>query len=205
LQSVRRRFHLQHRDPGDAVAASVSDATQVRVLDIDRPLARVMLDPSADRGTHLHTRTVGMNEAIPVGAHLASPRRGYIHHGIYAGNGRVIHYAGFSGAYRRGPVEEVTLDRFTRNRGLQIRPHVAPRFAGLEAVARARARLGEDRYRLWSNNCEHFVEWCIAGTARSAQVEAWRARVRRSWGFFVAPLAWLVRPAGPGRAQRGRS
>ena len=40
------------------------------------------------------------------------------------------------------------------------------------AVERARSRLGEDRYRLWSNNCEHFVHWCLTGSARSRQVEA---------------------------------
>lgn len=31
--------------------------------------------------------------AIPLGAHLVSPRKRYRHHGIYVGNGRVIHYA----------------------------------------------------------------------------------------------------------------
>ena len=30
----------------------------------------------------------------PLGAHLVTPRRGYTHHGIYVGNGIVIHYAG---------------------------------------------------------------------------------------------------------------
>lgn len=136
-----------------------------------------------------------MSEPIPVGAHVATPRRGYVHHGIYAGNGRVIHYAGFSRTYRRGPVEEVALERFTRNRGLQVHAHSAPRYDGAEVVARARARLGEDRYRLLSNNCEHFVEWCITGTPRSAQVEAWRLRVRQSWSALLAPLDRLARPA----------
>jgi HRAS-like suppressor 3 len=143
-----------------------------------------------------------MPEAIPVGAHLASPRRGYVHHGIYAGNGRVIHYAGFSRTYRRGPVEEVALEHFTRGRELQVRAHLAPRYDGVAVVARARTRLGENRYRLWSNNCEHFVEWCIAGTPRSAQVEAWRSRVRRTWGALIAPLAGLARPAATPLAAR---
>jgi HRAS-like suppressor 3 len=143
-----------------------------------------------------------MSEAIPVGAHVASPRRGYVHHGIYAGNGRVIHYAGFHRAYRRGPVEETTLERFTRGRGLQVRAHAAPRYEGAAVVARARTRLGENRYRLWSNNCEHFVEWCIAGTGRSAQVEAWRSRARRTLSVLSVPLAWLSRPGAPVLAAR---
>jgi len=38
-------------------------------------------------------------------------------------------------------------------------------------VARARSRLGENRYRLTTNNCEHFCEWCLSGESRSEQVE----------------------------------
>ncbi|MBM3395582.1 MAG: hydrolase, partial [Betaproteobacteria bacterium] len=49
-----------------------------------------------------------MPTSIPVGSHLITPRRGYIHHGVYVGEGRVIHYAGFKGFLRAGPVEEVS-------------------------------------------------------------------------------------------------
>jgi hypothetical protein len=114
---------------------------------------------------------------MPIGAHLATPRRGFVHHGLYAGGGRVIHYAG--GALRRGPVEEVSLERFARGRGVAVKPWVAPKYAGEDAVARARSRLGEDRYRVRSNNCEHFVHWCLSGIARSPQIEGWMpARLR---------------------------
>ena len=65
-----------------------------------------------------------------------------------------------------------------------------PRFAGPAAVERARERLGEDRYSLWSNNCEHFVEWCLSGTPRSAQVDALRAR----WRGRLAGLGSLLQP-----------
>ena len=47
-----------------------------------------------------------------------------------------------------------------------------------EVICRARSRVGEDRYRLLTNNCEHFCEWCLRGTARSFQIEAWLARPR---------------------------
>jgi hypothetical protein len=30
----------------------------------------------------------------PIGAHIVTPRRGYTHHGIYAGEGRVVQYGG---------------------------------------------------------------------------------------------------------------
>lgn len=117
-------------------------------------------------------------EALTPGAHLVTPRWGYSHHGIYAGEGRVIHYAGLSRSFRRGPVEEIPLERFARGRGYAVKPHAAPQYAGDAAVKRARLRLGENRYRFWSNNCEHFVEWCISGASRSAQVDAWKARLR---------------------------
>ena len=123
-----------------------------------------------------------------LGTHLVSPRRGYQHHGIYAGEGRVIHYAGFSRLFRRGPVEEVSLARFARGRGVLAQAHATPAFAGTAAVTRARTRLGEDRYRFWTNNCEHFVQWALNGTPRSSQVERWVHGWRRTW----SRIAWAV-------------
>jgi hypothetical protein len=40
-----------------------------------------------------------------------------------------------------------------------------------EVVRRARLRLGEDRYRLLTNNCEHCCECCIRREHRSYQVD----------------------------------
>lgn len=121
---------------------------------------------------------------VPVGAHLVTPRRGYSHHGIYVGAGRVIHYAGFSRSLRRGPIVEVSLQEFTQGRDVRVRESVAPTFSGASCVERARLRLGEDRYRFLSNNCEHFAEWCVSGTSRSRQVEAWLMRIRRGLAGF---------------------
>jgi len=41
------------------------------------------------------------------------------------------------------------------------------------SVHRALGRLGEQRYNLIFNNCEHFAHWCKTGRHRSAQVEGW--------------------------------
>ncbi len=132
-----------------------------------------------------------MSDDLPLGAHLTSPRRGYLHHGVYAGNGRVIHYGGFSRLFVSRPVEEVSLETFTLGRGLVVKPWVAPRYSGTQVVDRARSRLGENRYRLLSNNCEHFAEWCIGGQSRSQQVESWIGAMKKT----VARLA-------PRRARR---
>jgi hypothetical protein len=112
-------------------------------------------------------------EPIPVGAHLATPRRGFVHHGIYVGAGRVIHYGGYARAWRVMPVEDVSLAEFACGREISVRPWSAPAFDADAVLRRARSRLGENRYSLFVNNCEHFVQWCIGGRARSPQIERW--------------------------------
>jgi hypothetical protein len=109
--------------------------------------------------------------AIPIGAHLVTRRLGYTHHGIYVGEGRVVHYAGLAGVIGRGPVEEVGLAAFAGAREIEVRAEPSARFAGEVAAARARSRLGEGAYRLISNNCEHFCAWCLHGVSRSQQIE----------------------------------
>ena len=133
--------------------------------------------PSA---THVAAAACGsVPDALPIGAHLVTPRFGYAHHGIYVGNGKVVHYAGLSRALvLRGPVEEVSLEEFADGRTVVIKSRPRPRFAPHEVVARARSRLGEDRYRLTTNNCEHFCEWCLSDESRSEQVERIVNKVR---------------------------
>lgn len=105
------------------------------------------------------------------GAHVVTPRAAYLHHGIYVGNGYIVHYAGFSRGLRNAPVEKVTVDEFTHGQALRILCDASPHFSGAEVVARALSRIGEDRYHLLKNNCEHFCEWCLRAEPRSYQVE----------------------------------
>jgi Lecithin retinol acyltransferase len=59
-------------------------------------------------------------------------------------------------------------------------------------VVRARSRLGEDRYRLTTNNCEHFCHWCLTGEPRSAQVDrlvGWLARSGAVWRQLMRAYA----------------
>jgi len=44
-------------------------------------------------------------------------------------------------------------------------------FSPHETVTRAYSRLGEDKYNLIMNNCEHFAIWCKTGLSKSYQVE----------------------------------
>ena len=122
--------------------------------------------PSAPRSPNIPVGT-----EPPLGAHLVTQRRGYEHHGIYVGDGKVVHYAGLAGRLHRGPVEEITVAQFGAGHDIWIRPSAFPKYAGQEAIRRARSRLGENRYRLLTNNCEHFCAWCLYGESRSEQVE----------------------------------
>jgi hypothetical protein len=108
----------------------------------------------------------------PVGAHVVTQRRGYTHHGIYVGVSQVVHYAGLARGLRRGPVEEISLSSFAAGHAVGVMASVQQKFDAREVVRRARSRLGEDRYRLLTNNCEHFCEWCLQGERRSYQIEA---------------------------------
>ena len=127
----------------------------------------------------------------PLGSHVITPRRGYLHHGIYVGAGSVVHYAGLANGLRRGPVEEISLTRFSGGRPVWIRLDLRTPFDCGEVIRRARSRVGEHRYRLLTNNCEHFCEWCLRGENRSYQVEAWLARPGRA---LKATLRLIARP-----------
>lgn len=118
-------------------------------------------------------------EDFPIGAHLLTPRRGYTHHGIYVGNGRVVHYAGLHRAWSRGPVEEVSLAEFADGQAVLLKIGAAAIYPDAAIVERARSRLGENRYRLTTNNCEHFCEWCLRGHSHSEQVDRWLALPRK--------------------------
>ena len=135
---------------------------------------------------------LGAGEEPPLASHLVSPRRFYSHHGIYVGNGRVIHYAGLAYGLRYGPVEDVSLERFAHGRRIRIR-HDTVRFDRREVVERARSRLGESRYRVLTNNCEHFCAWVLRNESRSKQVERLRALPRVLYGAVCSHFQHIER------------
>ncbi|WP_233853651.1 lecithin retinol acyltransferase family protein [Paraburkholderia sp. HD33-4] len=140
---------------------------------------------------------------LPVGAHLASRRPGYMHHGIYIGDGRVIHYAGLSGRFCGGPVEAIPLEHFSAGFRIEIVRHPDAPYTGREVARRAASRLGERNYRVLTNNCEHLCQWCVCGHGRSSQVEACirnpARAVRVLITFLACKLAHDWMPAWSGR------
>lgn len=106
-----------------------------------------------------------------LGDHLAVQRLGYRHHGLYIGDGQVIHYQGpFASDDRTGQIVLCSLDDFHRGQPLQVVSHSNRPFSPEECIARAFSRLGEQDYHLLFNNCEHFVLWCIEDRHSSPQV-----------------------------------
>jgi Lecithin retinol acyltransferase len=120
---------------------------------------------------HRADRLLAIGEEPPLGAHLVTPRFAYAHHGVYVGGGAVVHYAAFAKCWRRGPVEQISLSRFAHRNPVWVRPGRRDTLPCAEIVRRARSRVGENRYRFFRNNCEHFSEWCVNGEPRSLQVE----------------------------------
>ena len=80
---------------------------------------------------------------------------GYTHHGLYIGNNQVIHYS-------EGEVRIDSLEDFKKDCEIRVIDSVAT-YSKEEINSRAFSRLGEKRYNLVFNNCEHFVNWCRSG------------------------------------------
>lgn len=108
------------------------------------------------------------------GNHIYVKREGYTHHGIDIGKGWVIHYTGD------------IWQKITKQSKHSIRKDKKSVFAGKskihvvsytschsvqKTINMAHSRLGEKKYDLIFNNCEHFATWCKTGKSRSKQVE----------------------------------
>lgn len=89
----------------------------------------------------------------------------YEHHGIDCGDGTVIHY-------RKSDEAQITrtpLSHFTRGKPVFVKAQPTA-FVPDVVVQRAESRLGERRYDLLNNNCEHFANWCKTGRHESEQL-----------------------------------
>lgn len=111
-----------------------------------------------------------MTTDFPLGAHLVTPRTIYSHHGIYVGNGQVVHYSGLASGLESGPVEVAGLDAFCAGNEVSVKTY-RNSYSGNEIVQRAMSRIGESSYSVFNNNCEHFCLWCITGSHTSSQVD----------------------------------
>jgi hypothetical protein len=90
----------------------------------------------------------------------------YEHHGIDCGNGTVIHYSKAEG---EPTIRRTSLKDFAWGNPIRVKPYTVSYIPDV-VIQRAESRLGERRYDLMTNNCEHFANWCKAGRNESEQL-----------------------------------
>ena len=110
------------------------------------------------------------------GDHIRVLRYGmFYHHAIDIGNGKVIQYRG---EIIRGkdPTQSTvginSASEFLRYAGsdLEVVQYSEEIFTSDEVIKRAKNRLGENRYNIFFNNCEHFCYWCKTGRSKCIQL-----------------------------------
>ncbi len=89
------------------------------------------------------------------------------HHGIDCGDGTVIHY---TGNINCGKVVQTSYQEFARGKTIYVEKSYPYKYSPDEIVKRAIRKLNEHKYCLFSNNCEHFANYCTTGNHHSTQV-----------------------------------
>lgn len=130
---------------------------------------------------------------MAIGDHLFIQYRAFQHHGIDLGDGTVIEYGGKGTGFMS--VRRVLLRDFLA-RGPSFIKHYAPGTAlePWQTVQLAWARLREQRYDLFNNNCEHLAYWCKTGRNWSPQAERLKSAFRV--GAVVGLITLVATAAG---------
>lgn len=88
----------------------------------------------------------------------------YTHHAIDLGNGKVIEYSRTEGIRLKSKKD------FSKNK-LIFTKYYTNCSSSEETLKRAYKKLGEKKYNLFFNNCEHFAYWCKTGIHKSEQID----------------------------------
>ncbi|MBQ4157855.1 MAG: lecithin retinol acyltransferase family protein [Clostridia bacterium] len=116
------------------------------------------------------------------GDHIRVQHLFFYHHGLYVGDGNVIHFAGPDSATLtdadKVTVRRDTIDHFAMGRNIEVclySPISRLQMRPLKKIlAYAESRLGSGKYDILANNCEHFVNECLFGKAFSNQIDSIR-------------------------------
>ena len=136
---------------------------------------------------------------LKAGDVIGVSRGAYEHYAIYAGNGKVIHYAGETSDFNgKVSIHEAPFEEFLKGNSeyfvisfegkYPVKIHSSTKFISggyfdccdikwkgkyspTETLKRAYSRIGEAKYSVIKNNCEHFALWCKTGNAESTQVK----------------------------------
>lgn len=134
----------------------------------------------------------------------------YSHYGVYAGDGKVIHFTADDGSGHsetdpnNADIIETDFSVFQKGGHINVDNQEEAKYSRDEIVSRARALIGTQKgnYDLVTNNCEHFAKYCKTGSKISDQVdevrtvvppvvfdtyEELRDSVKRTKSVFVVP------------------
>jgi hypothetical protein len=118
------------------------------------------------------SRSIRVSEAdLLPGDHIyvKRNRRFYDHHGIYIGDGKVIHVTGSLREKVDPEVRETDLPKFLKG-GIPSRYIYGKRLSASETIHLAKKHLHDGSYSMLWNNCEHFATYCVTGKKKSRQV-----------------------------------
>jgi hypothetical protein len=122
------------------------------------------------------------------GDHIRADRVLYWHHGIYAGEGRVIHFSGTGSEKANAAIRYDSYEAFSKGDSVERVDYVSCNTPD-ETIAIAELLLARRDYSLVFNNCEHFCSYCKTHKRRSAQVENTRACVATAAGGGAGAVA----------------
>ncbi|MGN0466708.1 MAG: lecithin retinol acyltransferase family protein [Lachnospiraceae bacterium] len=127
------------------------------------------------------TEEIWENRTPKKGDHIRVKRIGglYAHHGIYVSDDEVIHFTGRDNDsvldWSKCEVLKSDLLYFLKDGILEVKEYTEEEFKDLyspeQIVTYARSCIGDKKYHLVFNNCEHFANVCTLGRFRSQQVE----------------------------------
>ncbi|MEX5688938.1 lecithin retinol acyltransferase family protein [Pseudomonas silesiensis] len=106
------------------------------------------------------------------GSHLVVGRGLYTHLGIYVGHDHVIHYFGMASGINKGCIELTSLKDFAQGKSIKVKTYRKKPFHRPQIYQRAKSKVGENKYNILFNNCEHFATWCVTGEHTSEQANA---------------------------------
>lgn len=100
-------------------------------------------------------------------------RAGYWHHGIYVGNGWVVHFTDLDGGKTNAVVRPGTIAEFAAGSPVEVVHYDHCDDVSI-VLERVRQVLYTADYSLLRHNCEHIAVWCKTGRHESAQINGVR-------------------------------
>lgn len=96
----------------------------------------------------------------------------YSHHGIYMGDGTVIHFTEPFKDEGKSKILRTSLDAFARGRGIEVVGYDGLHFHRDITAYLAEKSIGREDFGIFRNNCEHFASWCKTGLMESRQSQS---------------------------------